>query len=434
MNILTIYAAQKSMRLQYVLDWIFSDVLGCEYQLVHDIPATIPHNFICYGSGDVNSALCIPDSGLLWENDIRKVDLIKERWQELPIITEKYHPDYTIPFDIFSSVFFLITRYEEYYSYTPDKHCRYPYQNSVLHELQLLETPVIDGWLYQLKKLLEAQFHIHLSIPTFRFVPTYDIDIAYSHKEKGILRNLGASGKDLLKRDLDHIAERAKVLSGNLQDPYDSFSFISNLHHTWRLKPVYFILAALRTTDFDKNISPENAAMNHLIKQLSIEGEVGIHPSYFSDTNRALLPEEKLMLEKIIGRSITISRQHYIKLSLPDTYYFLIDQKIETDYSMGYGNKLGFRAGTGRSFLWYDLKNERSTTLRVHPFCFMDTTALYEEQLNAQHAFEKLHDFKDVLKKYESQLITVFHNFSLGTAKEWIGWQKGYRNFISNVV
>ena len=98
---------------------------------------------------------------------------------------------------------------------------------------------------------------------------------------------------------------------------------------------------------------------------------------------------------------------------------------------MGYGSKSGFRAGTGCSFLWYDLSLERPAPLRIHPFCFMDTTAHYDEGLTSEQAFLKLDSYANILQQTNSRLVTVFHNFSLGTDKEWKGWRELYEKFIA---
>ncbi len=97
---------------------------------------------------------------------------------------------------------------------------------------------------------------------------------------------------------------------------------------------------------------------------------------------------------------------------------------------MGYGSHLGFRAGTGNSFLWFDLEKDMATQLRVHPFCFMDTTAHYEAKLSPAEAFARLEAMSKVLEKTGSTLITVFHNFSLGTSNEWKGWRQAYEHFL----
>ena len=155
-----------------------------------------------------------------------------------------------------------------------------------------------------------------------------------------------------------------------------------------------------------------------------------MHPSYETNSSPELFEQEQNILLAIIGKEISASRQHYIKLALPQTYRKLIELGIQQDYSMGYGTHLGFRAGTSRPFYWYDLQEEQQTTLQVFPFSFMDTTTRYELNLSVDEAFEKLNKLKGRLQKVGGLLITVFHNFSLGTDKEWEGWAEAYADFI----
>jgi hypothetical protein len=137
-----------------------------------------------------------------------------------------------------------------------------------------------------------------------------------------------------------------------------------------------------------------------------------------------------MMLEEITGQKIPVSRQHYIRIKMPDTYRMLLKNGITGDYSMGYGSHLGFRAGTGNSFTWYDVAQDSQTALRVHPFCFMDTTAHFEAKLSVMEAFEKLDAMSKLLEKTGSAMITIFHNFSLGTSNEWKGWRQAYEDFL----
>ena len=194
---------------------------------------------------------------------------------------------------------------------------------------------------------------------------------------------------------------------------------------------MYFVLSAERTTRFDKNIHPLHPAMVRVIKNLVKEGHIGIHPSYYSAADD-VLQREKAMLEKVAGCTTSVSRQHYIKATMPGTYRMLLANNIAEDYTMGYGTHLGFRAGTGNSFLWYDLERESVTALRIFPFCFMDTTAHYEMGLSTMQAFEQLQAMTRLLEQTGSLLITVFHNFSLGTDEEWRGWRQAYELFVHN--
>ncbi len=428
MSKLSIYSKNKSVRLSYVLDWVFKNRLDINYQLtdrIEDIDTS--GFFISYGDQQSNG-FSIPNVGLLFEQGISDQQIEKGAWHNIPTLFASDGAD--LPFDIFSAIFFLITRYEEYDQYTPDQHGRYPATESVLYKNGWLQRPLVDEWIAQLRQLLISK-NIPVAETKFQYQPTYDIDIAWSFQNKGLMRTLGATGKDLLKGNKQNIDARIKTWSGKEKDPYDSFEFLNTLHQRYNIKPIYFILAAASTSDFDKNISLDYPEMKALVKSLSQEGAIGIHPSYYSDVKDNLLGAEKNTLEKVIEKDISISRQHYIKNILPSTYRKLIAAGIRQDYSMGYGTHIGFRAGTGASFLWYDLERDEVSNLEVTPFCFMDTTAKYGEKLNSETAFNELRNMANSLKACGSILVTVMHNFSLGTDPDWKGWSAAYKKFIS---
>jgi hypothetical protein len=111
----------------------------------------------------------------------------------------------------------------------------------------------------------------------------------------------------------------------------------------------------------------------------------------------------------------------------------MIAAGIEADYSMGYSTAFGFRAGTSHSFLWYDLKEEYCSSLRVHPFAFMDSTAHYDLGLSAEVSFNRLRQMTDKLRACGGRLITILHNYSLGTDAEWAGWRTEYERFLRDI-
>ncbi len=428
---IVVYAAQESPRLRYVLDWLFPEVLRLDYRLTTDESAMDEEPYlITYG---INSprGISIPSTGLLWEQDVRPHEPSTGEWDDVPTLYSQ-PGNYTIPFDFFSAIFFLLSRYEEYYAYIPDKHGRYPHTESLLFRLGVLKRPLVDEWVLAFCKLLEERYNLTVSLQQFRFQPTYDIDIAWSYKNKGVVRTIGALLRDTARLDGRAISRRLSVLAGIDKDPFDCFNWLVETHRSHGMRPIYFILVAQQSTAFDKNNDPSSDSMKMLIRKLSEDGEVAIHPSYFSTANE-VFGKEISLLQDLTGKTITSSRQHYIRLSLPETYRALLERGITDDYTMGYGSALGFRAGTGRDFFWFDLKEEKTTNLKVHPFCFMDSTAFYEEKLGAEDAFQHLRQMQSILQSCESQLITVFHNFSLGTDPLWNGWSAEYHKFLQGI-
>jgi hypothetical protein len=132
-------------------------------------------------------------------------------------------------------------------------------------------------------------------------------------------------------------------------------------------------------------------------------------------------------------KRITVSRQHYIKFNLPQTFQNLIAAGIQDDYSMGYGSINGFRASVASSYFWYDLQNEQQTNLRLHPFCFMDANSFYEQKRNVQQTKQELQHYLNVCKTVNGTMITIWHNDFLGTASKFTGWREIYQTFITSL-
>jgi hypothetical protein len=193
-------------------------------------------------------------------------------------------------------------------------------------------------------------------------------------------------------------------------------------------------LLARETGKYDKNIDPENPEQKQLIRSIADKYEVGIHPSWASNDLPSLLTKEKSTLERIADRKVTASRQHFIRFTLPATYQRLIALGITDDYSMGYGSINGFRASVATDHYWYDLKNEEKTKLLIHPFCFMDANAYYEQKLSADSALEDLMHYYNIVKSMNGTLGTIWHNSFLGSFPAFEGWRDVYEKFAAAVT
>ena len=120
-----------------------------------------------------------------------------------------------------------------------------------------------------------------------------------------------------------------------------------------------------------------------------------------------------------------------MRFSLPVTYQRLLALGITNDYSMGYGSINGFRASVATPYFWYDLKNEERTRLQIHPYCFMDANAYYEQKLSPEAALEELSQYLNILPSVNGTMITIWHNSFLGTDPEFEGWREVYEQFVA---
>ncbi|MEP6711665.1 MAG: polysaccharide deacetylase family protein [Ferruginibacter sp.] len=424
-----IYSDISSSRLQYICQFIFKEQLSVTYSLTIDKEGFKNHDGpkINYSDSVIEkSTFTIRNHALLFEDDIKKQSIECFETDEYKAFFKTAGSDF--PFDIFAASFYLLSRYEEYLPHGLDMYGRYAHENSLAHNEGFLNIPLVNFWIKDLAKALKTFFpELNFQFPDFKFLPTYDIDIAWSYKSKGLLRNVGGFLQS-------PSVNRIKVLIGLDKDPFDSYLFLDALHKKNKLAPVYFFLVATWGSVYDKNISPYARGMWQLIRRHAKKYTIGLHPSWKSNDQLAIVKKEKKILETAGNLSISASRQHYIKLSLPNTFENLIELGITDDYSMGYGSINGFRASVASPFYWYNLKTGKISALRLHPFCFMDANSFYEEKLNAAEAYAEMIYYLQACKKANGAFISIFHNNFLGTDKQFAGWKEMYEKFISQLL
>ncbi|MDS0475108.1 polysaccharide deacetylase family protein [Natrinema sp. 1APR25-10V2] len=73
--------------------------------------------------------------------------------------------------------------------------------------------------------------------------------------------------------------------------------------------------------------------------------EVGLHGSYHTADDRERLREEKTVLEDVLGSPVSGGRQHYLNLTVPETWRHHRAIGLEYDATLGSSTECGFHAG-----------------------------------------------------------------------------------------
>ena len=197
------------------------------------------------------------------------------------------------------------------------------------------------------------------------------------------------------------------------------------LQEKYRYRPVYFILLADYGPN-DKNIPYNNRYFQNLIRYLADYAEIGIHPSYAASLQPSLMVMETARLSKILKLEVERSRQHFLKLSLPETYRNLINNDIIHDYTMGYAEAPGFRASICTPFPFFDLDQDLPTDLMIHPFALMDGTLNSYLKLTPKKATATINELIEEVRKVGGTFIPLWHNSTLNDEGEWKGWLDVY--------
>jgi len=416
---------------KYVFNLIFKDCLGLNFTLTNQIDEFVAFDGskLSYTNQNIISEFHISAHTLLFESGIKEQTIqIHNHPIYLKYFFSTIHS--VVPFDLFAASFYLVSRYEEYLPFLPDAFNRFDAINSLAYQYDFLRIPLVNLWITEFEKILTQKFpYLQITHKKYSYTSTIDIDNAYKYQEKGVMRSIGGYVKSIVKFDKDDLKQRTYVLLRWEKDPFDSYDYQLEIQKKYQLKVIYFFLLGDYGIN-DKNHPSNNYGFQQLIKHLSDYAIPGIHPSFGSNDNVNQVRVEINRLAKITHRDIYNSRQHFSMLKFPDTYATLLELGITDDYSMGYSNFNGFRASFCLPFYWYDLDDELETGLKIHPFCLSETSLRFKDLATPQSIGTLAKPIMDEVKKYNGELVTIFHNDTIGTATDWVAWKQVYEEIV----
>lgn len=317
--------------------------------------------------------------------------------------------------DYFASIFYVLTRMEEYTATIWDHHDRFTAEQSELKANGILEFAICDRWAEHILNSIDISVQERSS----DFEVTFDIDNTYAYKHKlGIRRTLSIM-RDRVQNNKKRLRERKEVESGG-KDPYDTFTDISSISEKFKTRVFWLVESHGK---YDRNLDVSLPEHQNVIKEISEKIPVGIHPSYKSFCSPSMVEDERKKLEAITGSRVNVSRQHFLRFKLPDSYRTLLKAGIKNDYTMGFADATGFRAGTARSFPWYDLLEESITELIIHPFVYMDGTLNEYLKLTPEAAKDRIKGLHEEVKHYGGTFRCIWHNETIGDYNHWKGWR-----------
>lgn len=413
-----LFSNHISERLTYTLDFVFHE-RDLTYELTNDW-----YRFENETGAKLNYSN---------HNDSRFLQLIPstllfdEAYFQHEIEGDEFESEFCFQFDRIldplASIFYVLSRFEEYTNKGLDFHDRFQAKSSILFKYNLLDKAMCDRWavafLTFLSKNTDFQFAPKIEFP--RIIPSFDIDNARAFEWKAVWRRIPAQLRDYLKRDTKRIVMRKKVRKGE-KDPYDTFAKIQEIALKYQETKVFWLLGDYGT--YDKNVHADHIKQILLIQKMAKLLELGLHPSYQSNESYPNLRKEKGRLEAILNHEVTHSRQHFLKLSFPKTYQNLISLGFEHDYTMGFADQVGFRAGTARPHYFFDLSSNHKTNLLIHPFVYMDGTLNEYLKLSISESKKIVKKLYEEVHQYGGDFMFIWHNETIGDFGKWKSWSE----------
>ena len=304
-----------------------------------------------------------------------------------------------------------------------DEHGRPDHEQLQGWTLAAMERPVVDEWALALDDAWSRQDH---RLPprrrSYTQVVTLDLDNGFKYLGRPWWRTLGSAARDVLNGRFRELGERRAVLMGQAEDPYVIDELFEQVTSRYADRTVVNLLVAERGRH-DHAVPLAFPPMAERARALSRRHAIGLHPSYASSEVSGATAREKSRLEAVIGSSVKVSRQHFLRFKVPGTFVELEGLGIREEHSLGFSRRTGFRCGTCTPFPWYDRKNERRTELECWPFQVMDSALAYGMRLGPEAAVQEALRMSGAVRQVAGTFVSVWHErFISGHGRE-AGWE-----------
>ncbi|MBK8341740.1 MAG: polysaccharide deacetylase family protein [Flavobacteriales bacterium] len=416
--VVLVHLENPSPRARFVLRHLLEGLLGWSMREEDDLTSfrDAEGPKLHYGGEMVSSAWCLEACGILNETVIRPWRVERSEREDLPVILL----DGT--WDLPGAIFWLLSLYEELLPSERDAHGRMPSAARTVFKLGLERTPVVDRWALDLAGRMRERWPT-LPAPNRRYAHhvTVDVDNGMRYLGRPLVRQLGASAKDILAGRFAQLKERWQVILGSGSDPYDRYEQVIHLCEGHVSHLVFFFLMR-GGGRHDHAASPTHPAMRSRLHTAAEKAEAGIHPSYATSQDAQRMVREVSLLQEAIGRPVRSSRQHFLRWLFPDTLHQLERLGITEEHSTGASDRVGFTAGTCTPFPFYSIAEERRTAITMHPFAVMDSALHDHLGMGAKQAFAAYGACIDAVRAVQGTLITVWHDRFLAGADDRGEW------------
>lgn len=330
--------------------------------------------------------------------------------------------------DIFGTIFFLITMYEEYPSNEKDEFERYLYTQSILYKEGLLNRPIVNEYLEIFQYLLNRKFGIKPKVRKYRIELSHDVDSPLIHTQPYVnfIRSLAAdlvqrkSPRTFIKRSF------SRFLPGEERrcsfDPHNNFNFLMSVGEDLDIRSQFNFITIDGQGSIDGNYDIGTPFFKKLLKLIHDRNHlIGFHPSYYSYDKAAILKAEFQALQDVCS-SISLNidswggRQHYLRWRNPITWRIWEEAGLQHDSTIGSEYFLGFRNGCCLPYSVYDLERRRTLKLKETPLIVMDVAAFKLGDFNT-YATE-IAALSKVCKFYGGVFTILFHNNYMITPKQ----------------
>jgi len=332
--------------------------------------------------------------------------------------------------DMFSSAFFMLTRWEELLLEHRNGRCDENELFAVINDIY--KRPIVNEYCNLLSRLiLDMGGKIELNNRKIEVLLTHDVDRCYLSSLPELITNIskmifmdGNRRKAMLtlKRYIQY-----KLIG---QNPFDTFDLLMNHSDLYGFKNSFFFKACSET-DSGYTYSIENSFVTDSINKILRRGHiVGFHPSENSTYNGAQFTHELTRLRSI-SNNVIGGRSHGL-LYGNDSHIFWEREGLVYDSGLGFQFRNGFRAGTCYPYNIFDVYRRKQLNLLQKPFMLMDSVWL-RANVSPDDFLAEAISIVNTVSKYRGTICLNWHS-NLINAIEMKPFKKTYFQIVDYIA
>lgn len=335
--------------------------------------------------------------------------------------------------DIFGSIFFMLSRYEEAVIKDRDRQNRFSALSSVCYSSGLLLRPVVNEYLellWQMLLMLAPGLTRKKRAPQTTL--TSDVDWPFNPDNQSLIRMI----KSMISRIVKHgqVRKAAEILKeytrvkriGWKADSFNTFGYLMTLAEQHSITMVFYFICDHSAGTIDGNYDINDPLIKELMLEIHRRGHrIGLHSSYNTYLDATQISREANILRNIL-KALNIQqeelgvRQHYLRYQTPDTIVYLNNAGFDYDTSLSYADRPGFRTGSCYEFSMYDLHNRSKLKIKERPLIAMEHAVISRGYMELGYTAASLAMFRQLKQQchlYNGNFILLWHN-SFFTNKE----------------
>jgi peptidoglycan/xylan/chitin deacetylase (PgdA/CDA1 family) len=446
-------ASWSRPEIPYAIETI-APLLDCRYRILPPSVDATPDSPVVFigepGRAPANAAVCVlAGPGSAWPRE----RVVAASFDGAPLLVGPgadvgVASGRELPSAWLRTLAYVLLREEERQTSVRDQWECFSAFQSRLHELALLDRPIVHGLADALGHRIHAwcERH-HLTLPglprwkgdaPFAAVLSHDVDWTRRFSVVEGLRLLArARGPRsyALRHGLSTIAA-SLTRDWRQPDPYWSFDrwMEEEARRGYRSAFYFFAERPGRPHPYDATyrysdpilFQGAQTTIANMMRRM-VEGgfEVGLHGSYLSHRDTHELARQRTEVERAVGSPLAGLRQHFLRFDIEATWSAQDGAGFGYDSTLGYNEAIGFRAGLAAPFHPFDPGRGRPLDLLELPVTAMDGVLFRTMRLDGPGAARRIVEHLETVEASRGLAVLLWHP-NAADAQAFPGWWEAY--------